>query len=349
MFRLRRFALLGLAATLFAAGCSDDTSDSSSNKTVAASSGATGAAPSTTAADPKAGWPKKLVFAAVPSEQGKQLQESYKVTLEILRKELGVEIEFQQAADYSGVIEAQIAGKVDIAQYGPFAYVLARNGGAKIEPVGVIQGTKGVEPGYRSYGITQLDNAAINKIEDFAGKKVCFVDPGSTSGFLYPSAGLLAAKINPQTGVKGTFAGGHDASALAVAKGDCEAGFAFDTMLTDRLFKKGDLKTIVDAAEKKENLGSGEKPGVKIVWKSELIAGSPMALQTKFPESFRKAVTEVITKKVNIDYAVANGYCPAADKCLFNDEKTYGYAVADDKMFDGVRKVCELTGSSKCK
>jgi len=79
-------------------------------------------------------WPDTLTFAAVPSEQQERLEESYAVTIAILEEELGVEIEFFQAADYAGVIEGMIAGSVDLAQFGPFSYVIARNNGAEIEP-----------------------------------------------------------------------------------------------------------------------------------------------------------------------------------------------------------------------
>ncbi len=38
-------------------------------------------------------------------------------------------------------------------------------------------------------------NAAVSTPADFKGRKVCFVDPGSTSGFLYPTAGLIESKV----------------------------------------------------------------------------------------------------------------------------------------------------------
>ena len=104
-----------------------------------------------------------------------------------------------------------------------------------IAPIGAIVDAPDDEPGYQSYGITQADNDEINGIEDFAGKNVCFVDPGSTSGFLYPSAGLLDAGIDPETDVTPVFAGGHDASVISVKNGDCDAGFAYDTMVTQQL------------------------------------------------------------------------------------------------------------------
>ena len=277
------------------------------------------------------GWPSKLVFAAVPAEQTSKLSDSFSTTIDLLEKELGVKIEFFQAADYAGVIEAMIAGKVDVAQFGPFSYVVAVGNGAKIEPVAAVISEEGEKPGYQSYAITKADNAAVNSLKDFAGKKVCFVDPGSTSGFLYPSAGLLAVGIDPQKGVQGVFAGGHDASAISVANGDCEAGFAFDTMVDKQLIEKKELR-----------------PGqLKVVWKSEVIAGSPVAVRSSLPESFRTALGNTLVEKANAPAATAAGMCPGGE-CKFSDEGNWGYAAVDDAYYNGVRQVCRLTKSAKC-
>lgn len=278
------------------------------------------------------GWPEEITFAAVPAEQNQRLRESYQVTLDILSGELGVGIEFFQAADYAGVIEAMIAGKVDIAQFGPFSYVIARGNGAEIESAAAMVSEKGEEPGYQSFGITQGDSDEVTSIDDFAGRRVCFVDPSSTSGFLYPSAGLLEAGIDPEEDVEGVFAGGHDASAISVANGDCDAGFAFDSMVETLLIESGDI----------------EEGDLKVVWKSEVIAGSPVAIHTDLPESFRQSVRETLVEKVNVDWAAENGYCDSPDDCSFSDEDIWGYDAVDDAFYDGVRKVCEVTKAAQC-
>jgi phosphonate transport system substrate-binding protein len=277
-------------------------------------------------------WPETITFAAVPSEQQERLEESYGVTTSILEDELGVSIEFFQAADYAGVIEGMIAGNVHIAQFGPFSYVIARNNGAEIEPAAAMINDEGGQPGYQSYAITQGDNSEINSLEDFAGKRVCFVDPGSTSGFLYPSAGLLDVGIDPETGVDAVFAGGHDASAISVANGDCDAGFAFDTMVTSVLIDEGDIS----------------EGDLKVVWESEIIAGSPVAMQTSIPDDLRAAIQETFVNKVNVSYAVENGYCASADDCSLSDEDIWGYVVVDDDYYGGVRTVCEITEAPAC-
>jgi phosphonate transport system substrate-binding protein len=266
--------------------------------------------------------------------------------VDILSKELGIPVEFSFATNYSTVIEAMIAGNVDMAQFGPFSYVIATGNGAKLTPVGIAT-KEGKDPSYRAYGITSAKNTSVTSLKDFKGKTTCFVDPASTSGYLYPSAGLLAVGLNPETDVKPTFAGGHDAAAISVANGTCEVGFAFDTMLTSQLITKGDLKGVVDTVEK-ESINP-EKAELKIVWKSPAIPNSPIAMQSSLPPSLQSEIKRIITTKINVDSYVKNGICATKEKCSIGDEDASSYTAIEDSLYDGVRKVCELTKSAKCK
>jgi phosphonate transport system substrate-binding protein len=314
-------SLVGLlvALALVAAACGGDDDDTSSGA-VADSADADSA-------------PTELVFAAVPAEQTERLEDSFGTQIKILEDELNVTIEFFQAADYAGVIEAMIAGRVDIAQFGPFSYVIAHTNGADIQPIAAMTDSPEItSPGYQSYGITQGDNDDVTEIADFAGRRTCFVDPGSTSGYLYPSAGLLDVGIDPETGVEGTFAGGHDASGIAVANGDCEVGFAFDEMVTDRLIRNGDI-----------NEGD-----LKVVWESPVIPSSPIAMQNSLPDGMKEQLKTIYADKMNQDWALANGYCETAEECFFSDEDNWGYLVVENDFYDGVRQVCELTHAEAC-
>lgn len=371
--RLRRIVVYAAALSLVAAACGDDNKDTSSttsapagaasstsstsaataatNSTAAASSSTAGSAAS---GERPAGWPKTLTLGAVPAEQATSLEASFDTTRKILIKELGLEkIDFFQATDYAGIIEGMIAGRIDVAQFGPFSYVIASSHGAKMSVAGVMTKGKEIPPGYRSYGIVPV-KSDIKDLAGYKGKKVCFVDPGSTSGFLFPSAGLLSVGIDPSetsTDITPTFAGGHDASALAVKNGDCDAGFAYDTMLTSQLIKKADLKGVIDEIDPAESINK-DTAELKIVWKSETIPGSPMAINNKLPADFIAAFQKVLTEKVNVDWAVANKYCTGdlqKNDCSFSDEDgTWGFVARDDKFYDGIRKVCETTKASKC-
>jgi len=294
------------------------------------SGGSSAPAPAPATDASRADWPPLIRFAAVPAEQDAQLAESYRVTTEILKAELGVDVEFFQAADYAGVIEALIADRVDLAQFGPFAYVLAIARGAKATAVGVMTGDPNEEPGYQSYLVARADNNQINTIQDIKGKKVCLVDPASTSGYLVPFALMLDEGIDPNKDIDIILAGGHDTSVIEVAAGTCDAGFAFDDMVDTLLIERGEIE-----------------PGeIKIVQKSFVIAGSPMAMRTGLPASLQAAITDVIQNKVNVDWAVANGYCPSVDECSLSDEAIWGYSAKDDSFYDGIRTLCRQLGTA---
>lgn len=285
------------------------------------------------------GFPETLQLAAVPAENSADLKASYDPLIKLLEKETGSKVEFVQASDYAGVVEGMIADNVDLAFFGPFAYVVAGLNGAKITPLGAVIEEEGAKPGYQSYGLAKSDNAAVNGLSDFAGKKVCFVDPSSTSGFLYPSAGLIEAGVvksgaeaDISAAMTPIYAGGHDASALAIKSGDCDAGFAFDSMVDKTMVEKGDLQ-----------------PGeLKTVWKSEMIAGSVFAANDSLGTEAIDKLKALFTEKVNAKAMEAEGFCQG-DACLITDERAWGVVAAADSDYDGVRKVCEVTGSEKCK
>ncbi len=364
--QLRKVAVLSAAFALVAASCgSDDAAEPDDASTEAVVEAATEpeAAPAEAESAPaedeaapaeseydRTDWPDTLTYAIVPAENAENIG-GY-ITPTILSDELGIEFEVQEAADYAGVIEGMIAERVDVGSFGAFSYVIATGNGADIDLAGIWSGVDGPDTygDYRSYLVVPPDSD-IASPADLAGRTVCFVDPGSTSGFLFPSAALLDVGLNPNedsTDITPVFAGGHDASALAVKNGDCEAGFAYDTMLTQELIDSGDLAGIVDEAEDGADDVNPESAELKIIWKSAAIAAPPLAFGNWLPETLRTAITEITTEKINVDYAVEAGYCDNTEDCELADGYFWGFIPEDDSYYDGIRDLCELTGSSKC-
>ncbi|MER7014113.1 phosphate/phosphite/phosphonate ABC transporter substrate-binding protein [Saccharopolyspora sp. NPDC000359] len=271
----------------------------------------------------------ELVFAAIPSEESASLEQDYQPVLDMLAEATGKEVTFQKATDYAAIIEGQRAGKIDIAKYGPFSYVLAKKQGVAATAVAGQVEEKGGQPGYTSYAITRPDTG-IRSLADFRGRKVCFVDPTSTSGYLYPKAGLLQAGINPDTDIQPVFAGGHDASAIAVAKGDCDAGFAYDSMVDRQLVEKGQLR-----------------PGqLSTVWKSAVIPGDPVAISDDLDPALKEQLTAALRNQANSDSLRENGFCTG--ECRIGDIDGYGFAPVDDAFYDGIREVCATTRDEQC-
>lgn len=294
----------------------------------------------TTETEPRAQsgeFPETLVLASVPAEDSTDMEAGFDPLVQLLEAETGATVEFRQASDYAGVIEGMIADNVDLAFFGPFSYVIARENGAEIEPVGTTIAAEGEPSGYESYGLTQGDDTEINELADFAGKDVCFVDPGSTSGFLYPTAGLIEAGViesgteeELSGALKPIYAGAHDASALAIKAGDCDAGFAMSPMVDGTLVDNGEL-------------AEGD---LKKVWTSERIAGSLFAARSSLGGDTVEALNKILTEKGNADYLKSQGFCDG--DCLITTDDAWGIVPAKDADYDGVRSVCEVTQSDTC-
>lgn len=272
-----------------------------------------------------------FVFAAVPSEESQSLQSQYEVIIELLEQETGKTVEFQNATDYSAVIEGQRAGKIDLAGYGPFPYKIAKDSGVPIEPIASPVDAPDEEPGYKSHAWAPADSD-IASLADFKGKKICFVDPASTSGYLYPSAGLLEAGIDPKEDIEPIMAGGHDASAIAIDSGQCDAGFAYDE-IPSMLVESGQL----------------EEGALESIWESEMIMGSPLAMNTESLDAeTQDAIRTALTEKANVEYLVESGICEDEESCVLPEYSTWGFVPVTDEDYDGVRRVCETTEAEAC-
>lgn len=273
--------------------------------------------------------PETLVISGVPAEEGTDLSNTYAPVIEMLEKELGIDVRFDPVTSYAAAIEGQRTGKIHIAQYGPLAYYQAVQTGSDISVLGAMIKDKEVPPGYLAYGVVPADSD-IESIEDFAGKRLCFVDVSSTSGYLYPVKGLLDAGIEMGDWDE-VLAGGHDASALAVASGDCDAGFALDSMIDSTLIEKGDL-------------AEGD---LKVVWKSETIVEPPITVYNGLEAELLEKIKTIFADQANQDYLVANGYCEEGD-CDLTDQRIWGWQPVEDNYYDSLIAVCEATQAAAC-
>ncbi|MGO4678515.1 phosphate/phosphite/phosphonate ABC transporter substrate-binding protein [Microbacterium sp. 2MCAF23] len=259
-----------------------------------------------------------LVFGVVPDSV--DTQTNYQPLMDYIAKETGKKVEYHESTDYAALIEAAVAGKVDVASFSGFTYITATNAGAKLTPISSIVTKQGQEPGYYSEAIVPK-GSSITSIKDFKGKKVCFVDPSSTSGYLFPSYNLLKDGIDPKTGVSPVFAGKHDVSVQKVGEGtECEAGFAEDSEVA-----KSDKVTVVDKT---------------------MVPGAPLVYNSALPkETADKVVTAL--KEITIDDIVKVGI-KGADSDAFK-ATFYATKPVDDKYYDIIRDICEKTKADQCK
>lgn len=168
--------------------------------------------------------PKTLRVGFAPWENLQDLTQTSRAVVDMLSKELPMRVDPFVATDYTGVIEAMRAGKLDMAFFPPAAYVLAeRKANAQVILKSVFNG----RAQYHGAIITRRDSK-IKTINDLKDKTVAFVDPASTSGAIYPRVMLLNAGIVPEKHFKRLiYAGGHDAAVLAVLHGKVDAAATY--------------------------------------------------------------------------------------------------------------------------
>ncbi|HEX7231236.1 MAG TPA: phosphate/phosphite/phosphonate ABC transporter substrate-binding protein [Candidatus Binatia bacterium] len=167
---------------------------------------------------------KTLRVGFVPAEDAQQVMQNAQPLVDILRKELGIEIEPFVATDYTGIVEALRVHKLDVAFLAPAAYVLAKNE-ADIKVI-LKSERKGI-PFYYAAIITRADSG-IKTLDDLRGKSFAFGDTLSATGNVFPRKMLKERGIDPTRDFKQIlYSGGHDATVLAVLNGKVDAGATY--------------------------------------------------------------------------------------------------------------------------
>lgn len=170
-----------------------------------------------------------LTLALTPSRDPTALQEAGDAFAKTLARLSGVPIRAQVASDYAGVVEALRSRRVDLAFVHPVGYVLAnREAGCLILVRDIWQGK--TEYTARFY---VRKGSGIERLEDLRGKTVAFVDPASSSGYIYPMVLLMKRGLvrdrDPKTFFKDAlFAGTHEAALHSVVHGRVDAAASFD-------------------------------------------------------------------------------------------------------------------------
>ena len=258
-----------------------------------------------------------LVFGVVPDSASTQT--NYQPLMDYIAQETGKKVEYHESTDYAALIEAAVAGKIDVASFSGFTYVTATKNGAQITPVSSIVTKKGQEPGYYSEAIVPV-GSSITDINGFAGKKVCFVDPSSTSGYLFPSYNLLEAGIDPEKDLTPVFAGKHDVSVQKVGEGvECEAGFAEDSEVA-----KSDKVKVVDKT---------------------MVPGAPIVVSDTLPADLEQKLRDTLSE-VTIDDIIASGV-KSADSDGFRSV-FYATSPVDDSYYNVIRDICTKVNAKQC-
>lgn len=253
--------------------------------------------------------PTELRVGLIPSEDAQAMMRASQQVMDQLAAKTGLKIKPFVANDYNGVIEAMRSGKIDVAYFGPFSYVLASQL-ANAEAFAIPVAKKSGKSSYNSIIISKKDKG-LGTVPQLQGRTFAFVDPSSASGHLFPKAGLKAEGIDTDKYFSRViFSGSHDASMMAVANGKVDAA-----AVADPIFQTAVAKGHVKAED------------FQIIWRSKDIPESPMA--------WRRNLDEATKKKVAAALAEIKGL-PWGDRGELN-----GFAPTNDQAYDVVRQTAK--------
>lgn len=283
------------------------------------------AAPVAVAADWKTKYPE-LVFAIVPAENASSVNDRYGPMMEYLSKQLGVKVTMRIAADYAAVIEGQRAGQIHIGYYGPSAFARALTIGAKVEAIAQDVNADGTK-GYYSVLWVKKENSAA-KIEDLKGKNLCLVDPNSASGNNVPRYAMNKINIDPEKYFsKVVYAGSHENAIIGVQQGTCDAAFNWYNDENESLLMRMDRK------------GMAKFSDFKMIFKSDIIVNSPIAVLADMPVDLKLAIQKAILDTAKNDpKAFEKATDGKAKPWEAVDNKAYDTMKELNKFVDGLKK-----------
>ncbi len=253
--------------------------------------------------------PARLRVALLPDENASTLIQNAQPLKSYLEKTLKKEIELIVTTDYSSMIEAMRFGRIEIAYFGPFSYVLAKSKAPEIEPFAV-----GVERGSPTYQSVLIATAGgpVGKLEDVRGKPFGFGDQASTSSHLAPRAHLLKrAGLDGEKDYKPVHLGTHDAVARAVQAGQVPAG-ALSKPILDSLIARNSI----DPA--------------KIV-QLDLTAPIP-----NYPITLQGNLAPALKQAIRAAFLEMN------DKEVLKSFRVESFAATDDKAYDVLRDTASI-------
>lgn len=252
--------------------------------------------------------PARLRVALLPDENAATLIQNAQPLKQYLEATLKKEIELIVTTDYSSMIEAMRFGRIEVAYFGPFSYVLAKSKAPMIEPFAV-----GVERGSPTYNSILIATAGgpVKTVADIRGKPFAFGDQASTSSHLAPRAHLLKQGLEGDKDYKVVHLGTHDGVARAVQAGQVPAG-----ALSEAIYRSLIERKVIDPAR------------VVQIDLSAPIPNYPMTMQGNLAPALKQAIRSAF---LNIK-----------DKEVLKSFRVEGFAPTDDKAYDVLRETATI-------
>lgn len=258
--------------------------------------------------------PDKLKVGFVPSNEAQKIGDTVKPICDFLSKELNMPAECIVTTDYVGLVEAMGSKQADVGFLNPLGYVLAHSeNGTEV----ILKSVRRGSVTYSAQIVARADSG-IKTVADLKGKRFAFVDPASTSGYLYPVSYLMknaGLKTVDEFFSKTQFLTSHDNVIKAVYNGDFDAGSTYDDA------RSRVAKELTDVNEK-----------VVVIAKVEGIPNDTVSVRKGMPPEFVAKVKEAFLKYAQTE---------EGKKVLFDLYQIEGFAEAKHEDYKPIEDVAK--------
>lgn len=225
-----------------------------------------------------------IQFMLTPSVDAQRISANGDLLASFLERETGLHVRTSVPTNFIAVVEAFGAGKADLAIMNSFSYLLAHSRYGASAVLRVLR--RDGERSYRGQIIARSD-AGINSLEDLRGRKMAFVDPSSTSGYIYPKALLDRRGIRIGEEV---FGNKHDIVVTMIYQGQVDAGATY--------YSPPDKTTgeLLDARARVKAQFPDVFERIRILEVTDDIPNDPVVVRNNLPSDLRDKIVKALLR-----------------------------------------------------
>lgn len=259
-----------------------------------------------------------LTIAQMPDENNENAGSKNEEFRTALAEELGIEVIEMEGSEYSVGIEAMKAGNLDVMLVSPMSYYQAKKV-ANVDPLVTTTVTEGTVP-YTTKFIVNGSDTTTKSLADLEGETFAFVDPASSSGYMFPKAKLISELDLDTDQIENpgyffesvAYSGSHDSSVMGVVNGDY-AGAAVAGQI---------IQNMVDSNVIDED-------DVRVIDETDVIPNACFVMRSDLPEDIKEKLRDFYMNYDNEDYFESFYGDPSV---RFIEAKDEDYAIIDEMV-----------------
>ncbi len=264
--------------------------------------------------------PVKFFF--VPSVDAKLLVEKTKHIHKYLEANTKYKFKVSVPTSYVAVVEAFGTKRADVASLNTFGYILANQ---KYQTEALLTVERFGHYDYKGQIIARADSK-VKSLKDIEGKKIAYVDPASTSGYMLPATLLKQKNIKPSQKV---FAQRHDNVVTMVYQKQVDVGATF--------YSPKEAGKIQDARRLVLTQFPNIENEVKVIHLTDPIPNDPIVFRKDMPDKMKNDIQEALLNYLN----------SKEGKAVFHElYGVTGLKKSTDKDYDSVRGILTALGKS---